>query len=143
MGRRRGRGAEGSLACFIQALVGSRVVVELRGDTILRGTLASADEYMNLQLEGVTYTPLQGAPRALPALYVRARQVRFVHLPANLDPLAAVEAARRRAAEARRQHAAEQAAAGAARLQKGAQLELGGGGGGGGGEGGEGPGAEG
>ena len=35
------------------------VVVELRHDTIVRGTLTDADEEMNLIMEGVTYQPLQ------------------------------------------------------------------------------------
>ncbi len=35
------------------------VVVELRHDTIVRGTLTDADEEMNLTMQGVTYQPLQ------------------------------------------------------------------------------------
>jgi small nuclear ribonucleoprotein (snRNP)-like protein len=120
MGRKKRRPA--SLACFIQALEGTRVVVELRYDTIVRGTLTSADDYLNLLLADVTYQPLQGEKRQLEVLYVKARHVRFVHLPGNLDPAAAVDAHRRRAAQAVREHAQQQQAV---KLQKGQQLELG------------------
>lgn len=118
--RRHGRAS--SLAVFIQALQGSRVVVELRHDTIVRGTLTSADDYLNLMMADVTYTPLQGAKQAMAVLYIKARQVRFIHLPANLDPAAAVEQHRRRTLQAVREHARQQAEV---RLQKGTQLELG------------------
>ncbi len=37
----------------VQKLIGSKVQVEMKGDLhILEGTLKSADEYMNLHLEG-------------------------------------------------------------------------------------------
>ena len=120
MGRRRQRPT--SLACFIQALEGSRVVVELRCDTIVRGVLTSADDQLNLMMADVTYQPLQAPKRQLDNLFVKARQVRFIHLPANLEPAAAVEAHRRRAAQALREHAAQ---AQVVRVQKGQQLELG------------------
>lgn len=112
----------GSLACVVQALEGSRVVVELRCDTVVRGMLASADDKLNLQMEGVTYQPLQGEARRMEVLHVRARHVRFVHLPGNLDPAAAVEQHRRRVALAAREHAAQK---GVVKLRKGEQLELG------------------
>lgn len=38
--------SERSLVCLIQALEGRKVVVELQNDTIIRGTLDEADEYM-------------------------------------------------------------------------------------------------
>jgi small nuclear ribonucleoprotein (snRNP)-like protein len=120
MGRRR---PPATLAVFVQSLEGSRVVVELRRDTVVRGTLVAADEGLNLQLADATVRPLGGAPRAASVLHVRGRSVRYIHLPANLDPAAAVEAHRRKVAQALRAHAAEQGAA--QRLPKGGQLEVG------------------
>ena len=123
-----------TLAVFVQALEGSRVVVELRRDAIVRGTLLSADDNLNLQLSEASVQPLQGPKReGLAYLHVRGRHVRFIHLPASLDPAAAIEQHRKRVAAAKRAHAAQQAQAAqrpAGRLQKGAQLEFGGGGGG-------------
>lgn len=96
------------MAVFVQALEGTAVAVELRLDALVRGTLLAADERLNLQLTGVSYTPLQGPPRRMDYLYVRGAQVRYIHLPGSLDPAAAVEAHRRRVAAAVRAHAAEQ-----------------------------------
>ena len=119
---------------FIASLEGSKVVVELARDTVVRGTLLSADDALNLQLGGgVTVTPLQGATRSMDATFIRGRHVRFIHLPPSLDPAAAVAAHRRRVAQAVREHAVLAAAqgGGAARPhRKGEQLEFGGGGGG-------------
>lgn len=37
---------EKSLVCFLQALEGKKLVVELRNDTIIRGQIDEVDEYM-------------------------------------------------------------------------------------------------
>ena len=37
---------EQSLVCFVQALVGSKLVIELRNDTVIRGTIESVDDYL-------------------------------------------------------------------------------------------------
>jgi len=129
MGSRRP--GQSTLAVFIQALEGTKLVIELRRDTIIRGTLGSVDESLNLQLTDATVKTLDGTQRSAANLHVRGSAVRFIHLPGNLEPAAAVEAHRRRIAQARREHAAKQGAVAA--LEKGKQLELGGGGGSGGG----------
>eukprot|EP00887_Chlorella_sp_A99_P002185 scaffold21.g2185.t1 len=113
------------LAVFIQALEGQRLVVELRRDTIVRGTLLAADDQLNLQLGAATVQPLQGPARQAEFLYVRGRSVRYVHLPPNLDPGSAIAAHRRRVADAVRRHAATQQTAQQAegRRAKGAAAE--------------------
>ncbi|KAL4452464.1 hypothetical protein ABPG75_008126 [Micractinium tetrahymenae] len=124
--RRRARRT--TLACFVQALEGRRVVVELRYDTIVRGELLGADDQLNLQLGGATYQPLQGEKREMPYVYIKGRHVRFIHLPGSLDPAAAVEAHRKRVAAAVKEHERAQAQAAqrpGSRLAKGTQLELG------------------
>ncbi|EFN54928.1 hypothetical protein CHLNCDRAFT_14874, partial [Chlorella variabilis] len=80
-----------SLACFVQALEGQRVVVELRYDSIIRGQLLAADDQLNLQLGEASYQALQGERRSCEFLYVKGRHIRFIHLPGNLDPAAAIE----------------------------------------------------
>lgn len=117
-GRRR---QPNTLAVFIRALEGSKVVVELRRDTVVRGTLLSADDGLNMQLTDATVRPLGGPAREASLLHVRGHSVRYIHLPGNLEPAAAVEAHRKRVAQAMRAHAAQQAAA--PRLAKGDQSQ--------------------
>lgn len=127
-GAARRRARRTTLACFVQALEGQRLVVELRCDTIVRGELLGADDQLNLQLGAATHQPLQGTKREMPYVYIRGRHVRFIHLPGSLEPAAAVEAHRRRVAAAVKEHERAQAQAAqrpGARLAKGTQLELG------------------
>ncbi len=46
----------------------------------------------------------QGDKQTMDFLYLRARTVRYIHLPGNLDPAAAIVAHRRAAAEALAAH---------------------------------------
>lgn len=67
---------ERSLACFVQALEGLSLVVELHTDAIARGQLESADEGMNLILTGATYQPLQGSQQSMDFLFVKGSKIR-------------------------------------------------------------------
>lgn len=67
-----------TLASFIQALEGMRVVVELRHDTIVRGMLDSADDEMNLTMCDAILTPLQGERQELEWLYIKGHHIRRV-----------------------------------------------------------------
>jgi U6 snRNA-associated Sm-like protein LSm2 len=111
-----------TLAVFIQALEGSKIVVELKNDAVVRGTLASADATLGLQLSDASVKALDGTQRHADVLHLRGSSVRYIHLPANLDPAAAIEARRKRAALALRQHAAAQG--NAQRLAKGQDMEF-------------------
>ena len=122
MGTRRQGNA--TLSVFLQALEGTKLVIELRRDTIVRGTLDSVDDALNLQMTDASVKTLDGATRNAANLYIRGSSVRFVHLPGNLEPAKAMEAHRNRVAQARREHAAQQGAA--PTLPKGQQFETGG-----------------
>ncbi len=41
-----GSRSERTLACLVQALAGKKLLVELRNEALVRGTLVEADEYM-------------------------------------------------------------------------------------------------
>lgn len=51
--------ADRSLATFVQALTGLKVVVELNNDSVARGILESSDVGMNLTLTEASVQPLQ------------------------------------------------------------------------------------
>lgn len=69
---------ERSLACFVQALEGLAIVVELHTDAIVRGRLESADEGMNLVLTSATFQPLQGSQQSMDFLFVKGANIRSV-----------------------------------------------------------------
>ena len=109
-----------TLSIVLQALEGSKVLVELHDDTIIRGTLVSADPSLHLQLEDVVVKSLDGSLRKAQQLHVRGSKVRMVHLPGNVTPEAAVKEHRRKAARVKQEHAAAQG--GVKALPKGAGM---------------------
>ena len=82
--------AERTLLCFVQALVGTKVVVELRDDVAIRGVLADVDDRMNLTIENAQRRTPEGVLMKLERVYVSARTVRYVHVP-SVDPSDLVE----------------------------------------------------
>ena len=99
-----------SLACFVQALEGLRVLVELRYDTLIRGVLDQVDEHTNLTLSDVTVTKMSdGEEHQLSFIHVRGRVVRYVHVPSSVRPHTAIEDHRKRILEARQLHARDAA----------------------------------
>lgn len=97
------RREESTLALLVSALVGGRVRLELRNETSVIGTLESADEHMNMRLADATVLRLElqdGPPVRAGHVSVRGRQVRYVHLPGDMDVAAELDAQdeRRRAA---------------------------------------------
>lgn len=100
---------ENSLLCFVQALVGVRVVVELRYDTIIRGMVESVDDNMNLTMTGVSMQQLQGSAQTLEFLYIKGRHIRFIHLPGSLDAARLVESHKARTREEARMNARDAA----------------------------------
>ena len=99
-----------SLACFVQALEGLQVLIELRYDTLIRGMLDQVDEHMNLTLSSVVVEKMSnGEKHEMPFIHVRGRVVRYVHVPSNVRPHTAIEDHRKRISEARQLHAREAA----------------------------------
>ena len=115
--------AERTLLCFVQALVGTKVVVELRDDVAIRGVLADVDDRMNLTIENAQRRTPEGVLMKLERVYVSARTVRYVHVPPSVDPSDLVERKRLEAFEASR-HYPRQAAFGPRNPSKGEREEA-------------------
>ncbi|KAK9828751.1 hypothetical protein WJX72_001919 [[Myrmecia] bisecta] len=94
-----------SLITFLQALQQTIVKVELRADSVVKGRLDSVDENMNLTLSDVSFTPLQGDTKQLPFMYVRGRNIRYVHMSPKINPATIIEEQRTRIAQVRGIHA--------------------------------------
>ncbi|KAF8067201.1 comta [Scenedesmus sp. PABB004] len=89
---RPGRRGGSTLVSLLHALAGGRVVLELRGDVRVSGTLSSVDDYMNCMLDGALWQPPAGPATPFPSLYVKGRSLRMVHLPAGADAGALLDA---------------------------------------------------
>ena len=93
-----------SLSCLLQALEGTRVVVELRNDTIIRGTLESADQHMSMVLLEASVEPLQQPKKFAEFLFLKGKHIRYVHMASSLDPSTIVEQTRSRIRQAKLLH---------------------------------------
>lgn len=70
---------------FFKTLVDQEVVVELKNDIEIKGTLKSVDQYLNLKLYNVSTVNETKYPhlQAVKTLFVRGSTVRYVHLRAS------------------------------------------------------------
>jgi len=75
----------------IQALMGLELLVELRNDLSIRGILDDCDNAMNVIIKDATIEDVEGDSRHLPLVFLRGSNIRFVHIPDNLDITRAVE----------------------------------------------------
>ena len=70
---------------FFKTLVGKEVVVELKNDLTLVGTLHSVDQYLNIKLEQVQVVDQKRFPQltSVKSCFVRGSVVRYVQIPRN------------------------------------------------------------
>uniref|UniRef100_A0A061QZT7 Sm domain-containing protein n=1 Tax=Tetraselmis sp. GSL018 TaxID=582737 RepID=A0A061QZT7_9CHLO len=93
-----------SLVSVLVAFQEVVVVVELRNETLVKGTLDEADQFMNVHMSNVTLTPFQGPKRKLDNIFIKGRNIRMVHLPHKINCEEQLKLSRRRQAEGRFRH---------------------------------------
>ncbi|NXG05104.1 LSM10 protein, partial [Sakesphorus luctuosus] len=83
--------AENSLVILLQGLRGRITTVELRDESAAEGRVTSVDAFMNVCLAEVTLTDRRGTVSHLDELFVTGRNVRYVHIPDDMDIRATIE----------------------------------------------------
>uniref|UniRef100_A0A8C6ID75 U6 snRNA-associated Sm-like protein LSm2 n=1 Tax=Mus spicilegus TaxID=10103 RepID=A0A8C6ID75_MUSSI len=70
---------------FFKSLVGKDVVVELKNDLSICGTLHSVDQYLNIKLTDISVTDPEKYPHMLSVknCFIMGSVVRYVQLPAD------------------------------------------------------------
>lgn len=68
---------------FFKTLVGKEVAVELKNDVVLRGTLHSVDQYLNVKLARVAVVDAVAYPQltALTTCFLRGSCIRYIQIP--------------------------------------------------------------
>ncbi|KAL9261731.1 Sm-like protein [Drosera capensis] len=68
---------------YFKEIVGREVVVELKNDLAIRGTLRSVDQYLNIKLENTRVVEQDKYPHMLSVrnCFIRGSVVRYVQLP--------------------------------------------------------------
>ncbi|KAG9492872.1 U7 snRNA-associated Sm-like protein LSm10 [Eleutherodactylus coqui] len=83
--------AENSLVILLQGLHGLVTTVDLRNESSARGTILNVDSFMNIRLKKVIYTDRHGQEAKLDDLFVTGRNVRYVHIPEDVDIIHTIE----------------------------------------------------
>merc|ERR1711962_560200 len=89
---------------FFKSLVGKDVVVELKNDLSIHGTLHSVDQYLNIKLTDISVTDPEKYPHMLSVknCFIRGSVARYVQLPAEeCDTTLLQDAARKEAAQSK------------------------------------------
>eukprot|EP00741_Cyanophora_paradoxa_P001128 tig00000459_g1088.t1 len=74
-----------SLSVLLYALIGERVIVDLRNDVSFCGVLDEVDGSMNMQLIDVARTAVDGTVDRFDLMFLSGRVVRYVHIPDSID----------------------------------------------------------
>ncbi|KAF1826113.1 U6 snRNA-associated Sm-like protein LSm2, partial [Dissoconium aciculare CBS 342.82] len=85
---------------FFKTLVEHEVTIELKNDILIRGTLKSVDQYLNIKLDDISVVDEVKYPHlsSVKNVFIRGSVVRYVHLPANAIDTPLLEDATRREA---------------------------------------------
>jgi len=87
---------------FFKTLVGKEIVVELKNDLAIRGTLHSVDQYLNVKLLNVSVEDVAQFPhmQSVKNCFIRGSVIKYVQLPASeVDTELLQDATRREAAQ--------------------------------------------
>lgn len=87
-----------SLILLLQAVEGRTTTVELRNEIVVHGTIEKVDSCMNVDMANVTVTAPVYANGDAPSpagrfeqFHIQGRQVRYVHIPDDIDMMAALK----------------------------------------------------
>uniref|UniRef100_A0A8D0C485 LSM10, U7 small nuclear RNA associated n=1 Tax=Salvator merianae TaxID=96440 RepID=A0A8D0C485_SALMN len=84
--------AENSLVILLQGLHGRVTTVELRDESVAVGRVVNVDAFMNIRLAEATFTDRHGHSSCLNDLFLTGRNIRYVHIPDDVDIRATIQA---------------------------------------------------
>ncbi|GMM49422.1 Sm-like protein [Starmerella bacillaris] len=92
------------LYSFLKTITEKEIVIELKNDLKIRGTLKSVDQFHNIRIDDIQIMNLDQYPHlaAVKSLFVRGPSIRYVYLPKEaVDVDLLQEASRREALNAK------------------------------------------
>ena len=73
-----------TMVCLLKAVEGLKTTVELRNEKQVTGTVIKVDGYMNITMKNVVYETMKGKV-CFDDFYVNGRNIRYVHIPDEVD----------------------------------------------------------
>uniref|UniRef100_A0A8C4DJ85 LSM10, U7 small nuclear RNA associated n=1 Tax=Dicentrarchus labrax TaxID=13489 RepID=A0A8C4DJ85_DICLA len=83
--------AENSMVVLLQGLQGQVTTVDLKNESTARGRVVNVDAFMNIRLDNVLYRDRRGQLTQLQDLFITGRNVRYVHIPDNVDIMKTIQ----------------------------------------------------
>ncbi|XP_031626528.1 U7 snRNA-associated Sm-like protein LSm10 [Contarinia nasturtii] len=80
-----------SLSCIPLILKDKNTIIDLWNDTTVAGTIHDVDGFMNITMINVVFIDQQGKMRPLDNFFVLARNVKYIHIPNEVDVTQALE----------------------------------------------------
>uniref|UniRef100_A0A914HZP0 U6 snRNA-associated Sm-like protein LSm2 n=1 Tax=Globodera rostochiensis TaxID=31243 RepID=A0A914HZP0_GLORO len=96
---------------FFKSMVGREVIVELKNDLSICGTLHSVDQYLNMKVNDISVTDVDRHPHMISVknCFIRGSVIRYVHLPTDgIDTALLQEASRKEILQSRQQQQQQQ-----------------------------------
>lgn len=73
-----------NLVCLVKAVENQYTTIDLHNEECVTGKVTNVDAYMNIELENATFYNGKGEEIPFETFFVRARCIRYVHLPINM-----------------------------------------------------------
>lgn len=80
-----------TLICLLKAVEGKVTTVELRNENAVTGRVDDVDGYMNISMSNVCYKSYRGNMTNFDSFFVQGVNVRYVHIPDEIDMRKAME----------------------------------------------------
>lgn len=73
-----------NLVCLVKAVENQYTTIDLHNEECVTGKVTDVDAFMNIELENATFYNARGQEIPFETFFVRARCIRYVHLPINM-----------------------------------------------------------
>ncbi|XP_028675432.1 U7 snRNA-associated Sm-like protein LSm10 [Erpetoichthys calabaricus] len=83
--------AENSLIILLQGIHGLVTTIDLKNESVVKGRIINVDAFMNIRLTEVVYTDPRGKETKLDDFFVTGRNVRYVHIPDEVNIMKTIE----------------------------------------------------
>ncbi|KRT82134.1 hypothetical protein AMK59_3377 [Oryctes borbonicus] len=80
-----------SMTCLVKGLEGDYTTVDFRDESCVSGKIVHVDGFMNIEMENCYYYNSRGRKYPFESFFVKARNVRYIHIPQDKDVLTIIE----------------------------------------------------
>eukprot|EP00794_Sanderia_malayensis_P000426 gene424-1067_t len=94
---------EQSLICLLHACKGYVTTIELRDESSIIGKIENVDGYMNIRVSNAKLERVNGHVASFQELFIQGKQIRFVHIPDEIDIRTAIKDQLRKIENTRKQ----------------------------------------